>query len=175
MKKNSQKRQKITKQKRNITTVVKICVPLTYFHFCSHHFTSYCSSFRFDFMTFIAVTAYQNSEVTQLKISYNPFAKGFREGSERDRKRTSTSPACSEPSPKRISPMSVEMTVKCEVPLTNPLLFPWAAPPTDQSAPRASDALSMQWYNYYQNPFYPSLPYYYPYMQNCYPASAPEC
>lgn len=126
-------------------------------------------------MTFIAVTAYQNSEVTQLKISYNPFAKGFREGSERDRKRTSTSPACSEPSPKRISPMSVEMTVKCEVPLTNPLLFPWAAPPTDQSAPRASDALSMQWYNYYQNPFYPSLPYYYPYMQNCYPASAPEC
>merc|ERR1712226_1606496 len=28
---------------------------------------------------FIAVTAYQNSQVTQLKIRYNPFAKGFRE------------------------------------------------------------------------------------------------
>lgn len=29
--------------------------------------------------SFIAVTAYQNEEVTQLKISNNPFAKAFRE------------------------------------------------------------------------------------------------
>ncbi|CAG0890169.1 unnamed protein product [Cyprideis torosa] len=29
---------------------------------------------------FIAVTAYQNERVTQLKIDHNPFAKGFREG-----------------------------------------------------------------------------------------------
>ncbi|ESN92282.1 hypothetical protein HELRODRAFT_89689, partial [Helobdella robusta] len=29
---------------------------------------------------FIAVTAYQNEKVTQLKIDNNPFAKGFREG-----------------------------------------------------------------------------------------------
>ena len=29
--------------------------------------------------TFIAVTAYQNEEVTQLKITNNPFAKAFRE------------------------------------------------------------------------------------------------
>ncbi len=29
--------------------------------------------------TFVAVTAYQNEEVTQLKISNNPFAKAFRE------------------------------------------------------------------------------------------------
>jgi hypothetical protein len=29
---------------------------------------------------FIAVTAYQNEKVTQLKINHNPFAKGFREG-----------------------------------------------------------------------------------------------
>ena len=28
---------------------------------------------------FIAVTAYQNEKVTQLKIDHNPFAKGFRD------------------------------------------------------------------------------------------------
>lgn len=37
--------------------------------------------FRADFpeTTFVAVTAYQNEEVTQLKITNNPFAKAFRE------------------------------------------------------------------------------------------------
>lgn len=29
--------------------------------------------------TFIAVTAYQNTDLTQLKIDNNPFAKGFRD------------------------------------------------------------------------------------------------
>lgn len=29
--------------------------------------------------SFIAVTAYQNDQVTQLKIDHNPFAKAFRE------------------------------------------------------------------------------------------------
>ncbi|PIO64077.1 T-box, partial [Teladorsagia circumcincta] len=67
------------------------------------------AAIRFDYTAFIAVTAYQNNEVTQLKISHNPFAKGFREGSERDRKRTSTSPLFSEPSPKRISPVSSDV------------------------------------------------------------------
>nr|BAV03493.1 T-box transcription factor TBX6 [Cynops pyrrhogaster] len=38
-----------------------------------------CSSFSFPETTFITVTAYQNEEITQLKISTNPFAKGFRE------------------------------------------------------------------------------------------------
>ena len=28
---------------------------------------------------FIAVTAYQNEKITQLKIDHNPFAKGFRD------------------------------------------------------------------------------------------------
>ncbi len=28
---------------------------------------------------FVAVTAYQNDQVTQLKIDYNPFAKAFRD------------------------------------------------------------------------------------------------
>ncbi|KAL7672544.1 hypothetical protein ACOME3_007428 [Neoechinorhynchus agilis] len=34
---------------------------------------------------FIAVTAYQNEAVTNLKIDHNPFAKGFRENHRRDR------------------------------------------------------------------------------------------
>lgn len=31
--------------------------------------------------SFIGVTAYQNDQVTQLKIDHNPFAKAFRESS----------------------------------------------------------------------------------------------
>ena len=31
---------------------------------------------------FVAVTAYQNTEITQLKIENNPFAKGFRDREE---------------------------------------------------------------------------------------------
>uniref|UniRef100_A0A0N5AMV4 T-box domain-containing protein n=1 Tax=Syphacia muris TaxID=451379 RepID=A0A0N5AMV4_9BILA len=34
---------------------------------------------------FVAVTAYQNQKTIKLKIKYNPFAKGFREGNERKR------------------------------------------------------------------------------------------
>ena len=30
--------------------------------------------------SFIGVTAYQNDQVTQLKIEHNPFAKAFRDG-----------------------------------------------------------------------------------------------
>ncbi|XP_076176442.1 T-box transcription factor TBX2b [Ptiloglossa arizonensis] len=37
------------------------------------------SSFRFNETEFIAVTAYQNENITKLKIDNNPFAKGFRE------------------------------------------------------------------------------------------------
>uniref|UniRef100_A0A452HDH6 T-box domain-containing protein n=1 Tax=Gopherus agassizii TaxID=38772 RepID=A0A452HDH6_9SAUR len=37
------------------------------------------ATFVFPETTFMAVTAYQNSKVTQLKIDNNPFAKGFRE------------------------------------------------------------------------------------------------
>ncbi|WKY02809.1 hypothetical protein Q1695_016246 [Nippostrongylus brasiliensis] len=49
---------------------------------------------------FIAVTAYQNCAITQLKIEHNPFAKGFRDGGERKR---STPEDCSvTPSPKRV-------------------------------------------------------------------------
>ncbi|KAK9299808.1 hypothetical protein QLX08_007304 [Tetragonisca angustula] len=37
------------------------------------------SSFKFNETEFIAVTAYQNENITQLKINNNPFAKGFRD------------------------------------------------------------------------------------------------
>ena len=40
-------------------------------------------TFVFEETKFIAVTAYQNSDVTQLKIDKNPFAKGFRESVEK--------------------------------------------------------------------------------------------
>lgn len=128
---------------------------------------------RYDYTEFIAVTAYQNNDVTQLKISHNPFAKGFREGSERDRKRTSNSPAYSEPSPKRISPMTSDVK-KCESHSGNPFMLPWAAA-GDPNLTRSSEQLSMQWYNYYQNSFYSSLPYCYPYMSSCYSTPTPEC
>ncbi|XP_008111641.2 T-box transcription factor TBX21 [Anolis carolinensis] len=36
-------------------------------------------SFTFPETQFIAVTAYQNADITQLKIDHNPFAKGFRD------------------------------------------------------------------------------------------------
>ncbi|XP_033628256.1 T-box transcription factor TBX2b-like isoform X1 [Asterias rubens] len=36
-------------------------------------------TFAFPETTFIAVTAYQNEKITQLKIDHNPFAKGFRD------------------------------------------------------------------------------------------------
>ncbi|XP_038656687.1 T-box transcription factor TBX6-like [Scyliorhinus canicula] len=46
-------------------------------HLYSLHWNS-CATFVFPEMAFIAVTAYQNTQITQLKIDNNPFAKGFR-------------------------------------------------------------------------------------------------
>jgi len=37
------------------------------------------NTYTFDKTSFIAVTAYQNEQITKLKINHNPFAKGFRE------------------------------------------------------------------------------------------------
>ncbi|XP_013394092.1 T-box protein 1-like [Lingula anatina] len=41
---------------------------------------------------FIAVTAYQNTDITQLKIDHNPFAKGFRDSYDRTSERATPSP-----------------------------------------------------------------------------------
>lgn len=45
-------------------------------------------TFVFKETEFIAVTAYQNEKITQLKIDHNPFAKGFRDNGQgkRDKK-----------------------------------------------------------------------------------------
>ncbi len=45
-------------------------------------------TFCFKETEFIAVTAYQNEKITQLKIDHNPFAKGFRDNGQgkRDKK-----------------------------------------------------------------------------------------
>lgn len=40
-------------------------------------------TYRYPETQFIAVTAYQNEEVTNLKIKYNPFAKAFLDAKER--------------------------------------------------------------------------------------------
>lgn len=37
------------------------------------------NTYAFEETVFIAVTAYQNEQITQLKIDNNPFAKGFRD------------------------------------------------------------------------------------------------
>merc|ERR1712130_819694 len=55
---------------------------------------SYCQhkTFVFPEMQFIAVTAYQNEKITQLKIDHNPFAKGFRDNGQirKDKKRSAS-------------------------------------------------------------------------------------
>ncbi|XP_041348627.1 T-box transcription factor TBX2-like isoform X2 [Gigantopelta aegis] len=54
-------------------------------------------SYVFKETEFIAVTAYQNEKITQLKIDHNPFAKGFRDtgGGKREKKRMSSVTASS--------------------------------------------------------------------------------
>lgn len=41
-------------------------------------------TFSFPDTEFMAVTAYQNHQITQLKIASNPFAKGFRDNESMD-------------------------------------------------------------------------------------------
>ncbi|OCT62124.1 T-box transcription factor TBX21 [Xenopus laevis] len=54
-------------------------------------------SFIFPETQFIAVTAYQNADITQLKIDHNPFAKGFRDHCDL---------MCITPSGERVTPSS---------------------------------------------------------------------
>ncbi|CAL4075790.1 unnamed protein product [Meganyctiphanes norvegica] len=64
------------------------------------------NTFTFPATQFMAVTAYQNERITQLKIDNNPFAKGFREnGQLRSKKRTGgSSPTHNEmTSPEKLS------------------------------------------------------------------------
>ncbi|CAF0798246.1 unnamed protein product, partial [Didymodactylos carnosus] len=59
-------------------------------------------TFLFNETEFIAVTAYQNEKITQLKIDHNPFAKGFRDNGQgkREKKRVTLNSSlndCSDP------------------------------------------------------------------------------
>ena len=74
------------------------------------HF-GHVNTFNFKQTKFLAVTAYQNERITQLKINNNPFAKGFREnGQLRSKKRTgNTSPPLCE-----ISSSSPEKSINSE-------------------------------------------------------------
>ncbi|KAK0418110.1 hypothetical protein QR680_013373 [Steinernema hermaphroditum] len=64
-------------------------------------------SFSFEETHFVAVTAYQNQKIIQLKVHHNPFAKGFREGGS-NRKRHSDSPEEGFPPPKQMSNYGIQ-------------------------------------------------------------------
>ncbi|CAA82575.2 T-box transcription factor tbx-9 [Caenorhabditis elegans] len=79
---------------------------------------------KFPHTEFIAVTAYQNQKITDLKIKHNSFAKGFRDGN-LSRKRRSPSYSdgsnSQSPSPKSRSPP--EVAPLQSMPPINPFLF----------------------------------------------------
>ncbi|XP_012944046.1 uncharacterized protein LOC101856295 [Aplysia californica] len=73
--------------------------------FVSLPFAPAWKTITFEETVFIAVTAYQNEKITQLKIDNNPFAKGFRDtgGGKREKKRLSMQNSTSDCSPSKIS------------------------------------------------------------------------
>uniref|UniRef100_A0A8R1E2Z4 T-box domain-containing protein n=1 Tax=Caenorhabditis japonica TaxID=281687 RepID=A0A8R1E2Z4_CAEJA len=86
------------------------------------------SSTKIPYTEFIAVTAYQNQSIISLKIEHNPFAKGFREGSQTERKRRSPSAeSTTEESQSQIS--SPQPKKQRSVSSSPPIISPFAAPP----------------------------------------------
>ncbi|XP_037536513.1 T-box transcription factor 16 [Nematolebias whitei] len=53
-------------------------------------------TFTFPETSFTAVTAYQNTKITRLKIDHNPFAKGFRDEGTKKKRRANKNQACLE-------------------------------------------------------------------------------
>ncbi|KAM3867926.1 T-box transcription factor 16 [Diretmus argenteus] len=53
-------------------------------------------TFTFPETSFTAVTAYQNTKITKLKIDHNPFAKGFRDEGTNAKRRANKNPVCPE-------------------------------------------------------------------------------
>ncbi|XP_040052036.1 T-box transcription factor 16 [Gasterosteus aculeatus] len=53
-------------------------------------------TFTFPETSFTAVTAYQNTKITKLKIDHNPFAKGFRDEGTTKKRRSNKNPICPE-------------------------------------------------------------------------------
>ncbi|KAL7854141.1 hypothetical protein AOLI_G00209850 [Acnodon oligacanthus] len=71
-------------------------------------------TFTFPETTFTAVTVYQNSKITKLKIDHNPFAKGFREeGTHGKRHRAQKSQICPESSVKKLKTSDKEPEYRC--------------------------------------------------------------
>ncbi|XP_047661698.1 T-box-containing protein TBX6L-like isoform X2 [Tachysurus fulvidraco] len=71
-------------------------------------------TFTFPETTFTAVTVYQNTKITKLKIDHNPFAKGFREeGTHGKRNRAQKSQLCSENSAKKLKSSEKEPELRC--------------------------------------------------------------
>ncbi|XP_076836362.1 T-box protein VegT-like [Brachyhypopomus gauderio] len=71
-------------------------------------------TFTFPETAFTAVTVYQNSKITKLKIDHNPFAKGFREeGTHGKRHRTQKSQTCPESSAKKLKSSVKEPELTC--------------------------------------------------------------
>ena len=73
------------------------CADLEKINYCQSY-----SSYVFPATSFIAVTAYQNAQVTKLKIAHNPFAKGFRERQTNTRKRAIESGSAEQRSKQRL-------------------------------------------------------------------------
>ncbi|CAH0555428.1 unnamed protein product [Brassicogethes aeneus] len=104
---------------------------------------------------FIAVTAYQNDAITQLKIDNNPFAKGFREnGHSKTKKRRSNSDEIKD-TPTKSAKLDLEetssTTTEDERLSTSPL----------SSSPTVEPSYYPPMYPMYQS-FYPPTSYYYP-------------
>ncbi|KAG7332100.1 hypothetical protein KOW79_003934 [Hemibagrus wyckioides] len=62
-------------------------------------------TFTFPETSFTAVTAYQNTKITKLKIDNNPFAKGFRDEGMNSKRRANRGPADTERLAKRLNSM----------------------------------------------------------------------
>ncbi|KAM6954281.1 T-box transcription factor 16 [Aplochiton taeniatus] len=65
-------------------------------------------TFTFPETGFTAVTAYQNTKITKLKIDHNPFAKGFRDEGTNTKRRAPKNPVCSEKRPKATDALNRE-------------------------------------------------------------------
>ncbi|KAF1762423.1 hypothetical protein GCK72_010685 [Caenorhabditis remanei] len=76
-------------------------------------------TFHFKYTDFIAVTAYQNDEITKIKIANNPFAKGFRpENKERAKRRIRISEV--PPSSEVEEPSTKRLKIKEPAPVAEP-------------------------------------------------------
>nr|AFY10814.1 T-brain [Isodiametra pulchra] len=77
--------------------------------------------FTFPVTRFVAVTAYQNTDITQLKIDNNPFAKGFRDVSNGGHANSHNRVSHSSPTSMQMNPMSQPMNGMTHMPFPHPM------------------------------------------------------